>query len=73
MEPNTKQEVVLVGSPTVSVSGKTEVVLVDVRVPFWSLVALLIQIAVAAIPALIILVFLGGVAMALLVGMGHMR
>lgn len=35
------------------------VVVVDVRVPFWSLVRLLLKVAIAAIPAALLLAVLG--------------
>ena len=50
-------EVEIIGRPHVTVIGKTEVVLTDVRIPFGSLVSLWIKVAVAAIPAAIILAF----------------
>jgi hypothetical protein len=37
---------------------KTEVVVTDVQIPFWSLVRFLVKLAIASIPACIILVFL---------------
>jgi hypothetical protein len=39
-------------------SDAREVVVVDVKIPFWSMVILLVKWAIAAIPALVILVFL---------------
>jgi hypothetical protein len=41
---------------------KREVVVTDVKIPFWSMVVLMVKWAVAAIPALIILIFIGAVA-----------
>jgi hypothetical protein len=41
---------------------KREVVVTDVKVPFWSMVVLMVKWAVAAIPALIILFVIGAVA-----------
>jgi len=38
---------------------KREVVVTDVKIPFWSMVALLVKWAIAAIPALIILLVIG--------------
>jgi hypothetical protein len=35
-----------------------EVVVIDVKIPFWSMVILLVKWAIAAIPAMIILVLL---------------
>jgi hypothetical protein len=40
-------------------NGRTEVVVVDVKIPFGSMVVLLVKWAVAAIPAAIILIVLG--------------
>lgn len=40
---------------------KREVVVTDVKIPFWSMVVLLVKWAIAAIPALIILVVIGAV------------
>jgi hypothetical protein len=37
-------------------------VVTDVKIPFWSMVVLLVKWAIAAIPALIILIFIGAVA-----------
>lgn len=37
----------------------SEVTVVDVRMPFWSLVVLLVKLSVAAIPAMFILSFMG--------------
>ena len=39
-------------------NGRTEVVVVDVKIPFGSMVVLLVKWAIAAIPAAIILVVL---------------
>jgi hypothetical protein len=43
-----------------------QVVVVDVRIPFWSMVFLLVKVALAAIPAIIILSLLAVLAMAIL-------
>jgi hypothetical protein len=40
---------------------KREVVVTDVKIPFWSMVVLMVKWAVAAIPALIILLVIGSV------------
>jgi hypothetical protein len=40
---------------------KREVVVTDVKIPFWSMVVLMVKWAVAAIPALIILLVIGAV------------
>jgi hypothetical protein len=41
---------------------KREVVVTDVKIPFWSMVVLMVKWAVAAIPALTILLVIGTVA-----------
>lgn len=41
------------------VSGKDEVVVVDIKMPFWSIVVFLVKLSIAAIPAAIIIWFLG--------------
>ena len=38
-----------------------EVVVTDVKIPFWSMVVLMVKWAIAAIPALIILLVIGAV------------
>ena len=55
---------------------KREVVVTDVKIPFWSMVVLLVKWAIAAIPALIILVVIGAIVSALIAaifggGMSH--
>jgi hypothetical protein len=40
-------------------NGRTEVVVVDIKIPFGSMVVLLVKWAIAAIPAAVILVALG--------------
>ncbi len=40
---------------------RREVVVTDVRIPFWSMVMLMVKLAIAAIPALIILLLIGSV------------
>ena len=40
---------------------KREVVVTDVRIPLWSMVMLMVKWAIAAIPALIILLVIGAV------------
>ncbi|HTQ74100.1 MAG TPA: hypothetical protein VMI74_07420 [Burkholderiales bacterium] len=42
-------------------SDAREVVVVDVKIPFWSMVVLLVKWAIAAIPAFVILVILATV------------
>ena len=39
-----------------------EVVVTDVKIPFWSLVMLMVKLVIAAIPAFIILMIIGAVA-----------
>jgi len=48
-----------------------EVVVVDVKIPFWSMVVLLVKWAIAAIPAMIILLVLAAVVSMLLGGAFH--
>jgi hypothetical protein len=53
-----------------------EVVVTDVKIPFWSLVVLMVKLAIAAIPAFIILIVVGAVASMIMAaifggGMGH--
>ena len=55
---------------------KREVVVTDVKIPFWSMVVLMIKWAVAAIPALIVLLVIGSVVSMVMAaifggGMGH--
>lgn len=52
-------------------SETREVVVVDVKIPFWSMVVLLVKWAVAAIPAMIILVVLAAVVSTVLGGVFH--
>lgn len=40
----------------------SQVVVTDIKIPFWSLVVLLVKWALAAIPAVIILIVIGAVA-----------
>ena len=37
-----------------------EVTVTDIRIPFWSMVVLMVKWALAAVPALIILIAIGG-------------
>ncbi len=39
--------------------NKTEVTVVDIRMPFWSMVVFMVKWAIASIPAIIILVVIG--------------
>ncbi len=50
---------------------KSEVVVVDVKIPFWSMVTLLVKWALASIPALIILFIIGALLSALFGGVFH--
>ena len=50
----------------------TEVVVTNIRMPFWSMVVFMIKWAVAAIPAFAILVILGGIVSIFLHGFGLM-
>ena len=52
-------------------SETREVVVVDVKIPFWSMVVLLVKWAIAAIPAMIILLVLATVASMVLGGLFH--
>lgn len=38
---------------------RSQVVVVDIRMPFWSMVVFLVKLAIAAIPAFILLTMLG--------------
>lgn len=53
-----------------------KVVVTDIKIPFGSMVVLMVKWAVATIPALIILILIGSITIALikaLMGGGHMR
>ena len=52
-------------------SETSEVVVVDVKIPFWSMVVLLVKWATAAIPAMIILLVLATVVSMVLGGVFH--
>ncbi len=52
-------------------SDAREVVVTDVKIPFWSMVILLVKWAIAAIPAMIILVILGTAASMVLGAVFH--
>ncbi len=49
-------------------NDKQEVVVTDIKIPFWSMVVLLVKWAIAAIPALIILMMIAG-ALSFVLGM----
>lgn len=51
--------------------SEREVVVVDVKIPFWSMVVLLVKWSIAAIPALIIVVALASALSAVLGGVFH--
>jgi len=53
-------------------SDAREVVVVDVKIPFWSMVVLLVKWSIAAIPAFIILVVLATAASWLLAAFFHL-
>lgn len=53
-----------------SQSNSQRVVVVDVNMPFWSMVGFMVKWAVAAIPALIILIVIGMFGVAILAGIG---
>ena len=42
---------------------KREVIVTDVKIPFWSMVMLMVKFAIASIPAAIILIVVGAVVM----------
>ncbi|MHC1726404.1 MAG: hypothetical protein AB9866_10405 [Syntrophobacteraceae bacterium] len=50
---------------------RDEVVVVDVKMPFWSMVVFMVKWAVASIPALIILTVIFSVVIGLLGGLAH--
>jgi hypothetical protein len=52
-------------------SERREVVVVDVKIPFWSMVILLVKWAIAAIPAVIIVAALAAAMSAVLGGVFH--
>jgi hypothetical protein len=51
--------------------GRQEVVVVDVKIPFWSMVVLMVKWAIAAIPAAIILFLLGAILISVFAGTFH--
>lgn len=53
-------------------NDETKVTIVDVKIPFISMVMLLVKTAIASIPALIILAVLGAIVVAVLGGIGNM-
>jgi len=55
----------------VSGNGKN-IVVTDIRIPFWSMVVFMVKWAIAAIPALVILTGIWWITVALFGGMGMM-
>lgn len=51
--------------------GHNEMVVVDIKIPFWSMVVLMVKWALAAIPAIIILFVIGAILSALFGGLVH--
>jgi hypothetical protein len=58
-------------SPEKTMSDAREVVVVDVKIPFWSMVVLLVKWAIAAIPAFVILAILGTLTSMVLAAVFH--
>jgi integral membrane sensor domain MASE1 len=52
---------------------RQEVVVTDIRMPFWSMVTFMVKWAVASIPAIIILFVLGVILASILGGVGMMH
>ena len=52
--------------------NSTRVVVTDIRMPFWSMVVFMVKWAIAAIPAMFILIIFWFIIMALFGGMGSM-
>lgn len=52
-------------------SGNNEVTVVDIKMPFWSMVFFMVKWAIASIPAIIILVIVGSVFFGVLSGIHH--
>jgi hypothetical protein len=51
-------------------SAPIEARIIDFKMPFWSMVVFLVQVAIAAIPAMIILAIIGGLIFAVAGGIG---
>lgn len=49
--------------------NQREVVVVDIKMPFWSMVMFMVKWAVASVPALVVLAILLSFAMALMTGL----
>lgn len=47
------------------------VIVTDVEIPFWSMVTLMVKWAIAAIPALFILLFIGSIVLGIIGGAFH--
>jgi hypothetical protein len=52
-------------------SGSNDVAVVDIKMPFWSMVFFMVKWAIASIPAIIILVIVGSVFFGVLTGIHH--
>ncbi|QPC44295.1 hypothetical protein HW532_17290 [Kaustia mangrovi] len=50
-------------------SERREVVIRDIRMPFWSMVVFMVKWAIASIPAILILTLIGGILSMLLGGL----
>jgi len=55
----TPQQVTHQAFPSGATNGRQEVVVVDIKIPFGSMIILMVKWAIASIPAFLILVFLG--------------
>jgi len=49
--------------------GNNRVVVVDIKMPFWSMVKFMVKWSIAAIPAVVILIMLGWLFSGLIVGL----
>jgi hypothetical protein len=49
--------------------NKTDVTVVDIKMPFWSMVVFMVKWAIAAIPAMIILFVIGAILAGFMVGL----
>lgn len=56
--------------PAAAGLARQEVVVVDIRIPFGSMNALMVKWAIASIPAFLILLFIGAIAVGVLGGLG---
>jgi hypothetical protein len=50
-------------------TGSNRVIVVDVKMPFWSMVTFMVKWAIAAVPAIVILVIVGAMLSAVLGGL----